>query len=137
METNMHQPMKHRHTFKKVLWNCEDQVVVRKLLEELVPPKVQAEIVRRFNMHCDERNQAMMTIWPELATDKDWQERLSRVGDGFICVGDLVQNKDKDGGYFIAMEPIVENGEPSWRLKAEHSGRREWEYERYLKVVQD
>ena len=48
--------MKHRDTFCAVLNNFDDQVIVRDLLIELVPSKIQAEIVRRFNEHVDGRN---------------------------------------------------------------------------------
>ena len=48
--------IKHRDTFAKVLWNCDDQVIVRELLKELVPGYIQLEVVRRFNRNADEHN---------------------------------------------------------------------------------
>ena len=48
--------IKHRGTFAKVLWNCDDQVIVRELLKELVPEDIQHEVVKRFNLNADEHN---------------------------------------------------------------------------------
>lgn len=42
-------PIKARTTFLEVLNNCDDQVIVRRLLEELVPMDAKIEVVRRFN----------------------------------------------------------------------------------------
>jgi rubrerythrin len=48
---------KHRKTFPDVLYNCDDQVIVRQLIDELVPEQVQLEIVNRFNAHVDRYNE--------------------------------------------------------------------------------
>jgi hypothetical protein len=49
-------PMKHRDNFHAVLVNSDDQVIVRDLLDELVPDEVKARIVAAFNRHVDEYN---------------------------------------------------------------------------------
>lgn len=41
--------MREQPNFRAVLNNCDDQVVVRQLLIELVAPEVKVEIVNRFN----------------------------------------------------------------------------------------
>lgn len=43
--------IKPRKTFEEVLLNSDDQVIVRKLLMELVPEEIKEEIIRRFNEH--------------------------------------------------------------------------------------
>jgi predicted HicB family RNase H-like nuclease len=59
----------HRDTFDKVLINFDDQVIVRKLLSELVPEDVKQEIVRRFNQDADEYNERCARLIKEEALE--------------------------------------------------------------------
>ena len=54
--------MKPRFTFHDVLWNWDDQVTVRQLLEELVPEDVKSMIVVRFNQHVEQYNSRRKTV---------------------------------------------------------------------------
>lgn len=47
--------MKKRYSFRDVLVNGDDQVIVRELLQKHVPDEVQIKIVNLFNQECDER----------------------------------------------------------------------------------
>jgi len=46
----------HKNDFAGVLWNFDDQVIVRRLLEQHVPDDVKATIVAAFNADVDRRN---------------------------------------------------------------------------------
>jgi hypothetical protein len=48
--------MKTRDDFSSVYGNLDDQVIVRRLIEELVPENIKQEIVWRFNKYVSERN---------------------------------------------------------------------------------
>lgn len=48
--------MKFETTFRDVLWQGDDQVIVRELLISLVPPDVQSVIVQRYNKHVSKFN---------------------------------------------------------------------------------
>lgn len=43
-------------TFENVLWNGEDQVIVKKILLELVPLETQKLVIKRFNQAVVESN---------------------------------------------------------------------------------
>lgn len=45
--------------FRSVLWNMDDQVFVRQLLEQFVPADVKATIVTAFNSDVDRRNELL------------------------------------------------------------------------------
>jgi uncharacterized protein with PIN domain len=49
-------PRRHKETFHQVLYNLDDQVIVRNLVEDLMPEEVKAEILRRFNLDVDRYN---------------------------------------------------------------------------------
>lgn len=53
--------------FENVLWNGEDQVIVKKILLELVPPEIKQLVIKRFNLIVTEENK--MTIKPILIED--------------------------------------------------------------------
>lgn len=46
----------HKESFRGVLYNFEDQVIVRRLLEDLVPANVKAAVVEAFNADVDRYN---------------------------------------------------------------------------------
>lgn len=45
-----------KETFSQVLTNCEDQVLVRRLLEAFVPVDIQQRITDEFNLAMKERH---------------------------------------------------------------------------------
>lgn len=49
--------MKKRETFREVLCNIDDQVIVRDLLEHYVPEMVKDHIVSKFNEHVKRFNE--------------------------------------------------------------------------------
>ena len=49
--------MRERESFREVLHNIDDQVIVRQLLVELVPDAIKAEVLNRFNQHAREWNE--------------------------------------------------------------------------------
>lgn len=48
--------IKQQHNFHRVLWNSDDQVIVRELIEQLMPKSIQEEIVKRYNEHVERYN---------------------------------------------------------------------------------
>jgi len=56
MKTDQYDFMAVRDSFKAVLSNSDDRVIIRDLLVELMPNDLKWEIVWRFNKHVCERN---------------------------------------------------------------------------------
>lgn len=46
----------HKATFEAVLYNGENQVLVRELVNQLMPADIKAEMVRRYNQNIDQIN---------------------------------------------------------------------------------
>jgi len=59
MTTPVPERRKYRATFREVLHNCDDQVIVRALLEEILSTAQKQEIVRRFNQDVDRYNSVL------------------------------------------------------------------------------
>lgn len=58
-------PFVPKHTFTSVLWNLDDQVVVRDLLLEHVPQDVKNTVVREFNEIMSKKHQDRMVIYEQ------------------------------------------------------------------------
>lgn len=54
-------PPKIRKTFNEVLNNCDDQVIVREMLNEHVDHEVKLLIVKKFNEKMQERHQLRLS----------------------------------------------------------------------------
>lgn len=57
--------LRHQETFRDVLLNCDDQVVVRDLLTSEVPQDIKERIVMLFNASIDLRNEWYRNNLPE------------------------------------------------------------------------
>jgi hypothetical protein len=55
--------IKQRDTFKQVLNNGDDQVIVRQLLLQLIPEKLQQEIIVQFNNHATKYNRRTVKLY--------------------------------------------------------------------------
>ena len=47
-------------TFENVLWNGEDQVLVKKILLEVVPQEIKTLVIKRFNQAVIEKNKEFL-----------------------------------------------------------------------------
>ena len=71
-------PPKVRTTFVGVLCNIDDQVTVRDLLDKLVPPSIQKDIICRFNKEMLRRYYSRMKWFKEeLDNDNDTNRRAN------------------------------------------------------------
>lgn len=55
--------IKQRNTFREILVNCDDQVIVRQLLREFVPEEIKQKIIEEFNHHATEYNKRVIELY--------------------------------------------------------------------------
>jgi len=55
--------IKQKFTFKEVLNNHDDQIIVRQLLMKLLPEEIRIKIIQQFNRHASEYNQRVIDLY--------------------------------------------------------------------------
>ena len=53
---DMRAPRQHKETFHQVMYNIDNQVLVRELVETYMPDEAKAEVLRLFNADVDRYN---------------------------------------------------------------------------------